>query len=229
MTTACGGTYTSEHGTIATPGYPHNHPRNVECVWTLVTSPGNSVTLSFKEFELTESANCNVDYLEARAGGPNGDLIDVFCGTNATTITSQKPLWLKFASATELPKKGFAAEYHLVHGNDLTGPSGDIASPLYPQMCMLYGEYTWRITVDYRSSIRIDFKRFHIETYSDSCYTSVAVSHSRIIFKQTFELLNDKKLFFRYTMDTTKRRPGSWINAGCRCQSLCNPPATWFT
>lgn len=37
---ACGGALTSEHGSFASPGFPGNYPLEVECVWTIVTSPG---------------------------------------------------------------------------------------------------------------------------------------------------------------------------------------------
>ncbi|XP_046746481.1 cubilin-like [Diprion similis] len=176
LNSACGGTYTSEQGAIATPGYPSNYPRNVECVWNLQTSPGNSIILTFREFDLTESENCNLDYVEVREVNATGRLLDVYCGKNASMITSQKNLWIKFRSSVEDTKKGFLADYRLMHGNlELSGPTGDIASPLYPISCMLEGEYFWRVTVDYRFAIQISFRDFYIEKYGDGCYIALTI------------------------------------------------------
>ncbi|XP_015512725.2 cubilin [Neodiprion lecontei] len=176
LNSACGGTYTSEQGAIATPGYPSNYPRNVECVWNLQISPGNAISLSFREFDVTESENCNLDYVEVREVNGAGRLLDVYCGKNASTIISQKNLWVKFRSSAEDTKKGFVADYSIVHGNlELSGPSGDIASPLYPNVCILDGEYFWRITVDSGFTIQITFKDFYIEKYGSECYIALVI------------------------------------------------------
>lgn len=37
---ACGGDIYSEGGSFATPNYPRSYPPDVECVWTLRSSPG---------------------------------------------------------------------------------------------------------------------------------------------------------------------------------------------
>ncbi|XP_046746260.1 cubilin-like [Diprion similis] len=176
LNTACGGTYTSEHGAIATPGRPGNYPRGVECEWSIQTSPGNPISLSFREFHLTESENCNLDYVEVREVNAAGRLLDVYCGENASTIISQKNLWVKFQSSAEDTNKGFVADYSILPGNlELSGPTGDIASPLYPQLCVLEGEYFWRITVDSGFTIQITFKDFSIERYGEECYIALTI------------------------------------------------------
>lgn len=44
---ACGGTFHMAEGIFNSPGYPEVYPSNVECVWNIVSSPGNRLQLSF--------------------------------------------------------------------------------------------------------------------------------------------------------------------------------------
>ncbi|XP_046744297.1 cubilin [Diprion similis] len=169
LNSACGGNYTSEDGTIATPGYPDNYPQNVECVWIFPVSPGNSISLSFNDFAITENPNCNSDYLEVRKDNAIGNLEGIYCGLSKSNIISNKTLWMKFESSNITAEKGFSAEYHLLHNNELTGPTGTVTSPLYPRPCVLDGVYSYRITVDFTQSIRITFEDFHLETFTVDC------------------------------------------------------------
>jgi len=43
----CGGRLYMESGAFNSPNYPDVYPPNVECVWTITSSPGNRVQLSF--------------------------------------------------------------------------------------------------------------------------------------------------------------------------------------
>jgi len=45
---ACGGDFTAEHGSFSSPSFPDGYPNDVECVWTITSSPGNRVMLSFR-------------------------------------------------------------------------------------------------------------------------------------------------------------------------------------
>lgn len=43
----CGGDLVMESGAFNSPNYPDPYPPNVECVWTIRSSPGNRLQLSF--------------------------------------------------------------------------------------------------------------------------------------------------------------------------------------
>ncbi len=43
----CGGHLYMESGAFNSPNYPDVYPPNVECVWTITSSPGNRLQLSF--------------------------------------------------------------------------------------------------------------------------------------------------------------------------------------
>ena len=72
---ACGGRLRSLSGRIASPGFPNNYPPGAECVWDLAASAGNLVSINFETFDLSESDNCNVDYVDVYKQGPEGEHI----------------------------------------------------------------------------------------------------------------------------------------------------------
>lgn len=173
---ACGGNYTSEQGIITSPSYPNSYPLNAECVWILNTSPGNKITLVFSEFDVESNENCDLDYLEIREGSGIGKLISVFCGKDIAEITTSNTLWIKFKSDGSGTAKGFKAEYNIIGGNELEGPTGRITSPLYPMPYRRTASFSWRITVEMDSIIRITFTALQIENIGQSCFTNVRVS-----------------------------------------------------
>lgn len=65
-----------------------------------------------------------------------------------------------------------------MHGNDLNGPTGQVASPLYPRSYMRHGVFYWRVMVDTGRAIVISFREFFIDDYYYSdCYSYLAVSN----------------------------------------------------
>ena len=64
-----------------------------------------------------------------------------------------------------------------VHGNDLSGPTGQVASPMYPRSYMRTGVFSWRIMVDIGQAVVISFIELFIDVYFSDCYSYVAVSN----------------------------------------------------
>nr|CAD7455080.1 unnamed protein product [Timema tahoe] len=175
LSSACGGNLTSEHGSFTSPGYPNSYPVNAECVWVINTSPGNRAQLSFQMFDLEN--NCAEDYVEVRRDNATGPLMGEYCGnTIPSNLTAGHVLWVKFRSSDAGTAGGFVADYSLLHGNELFGASGQVASPLYPHPFFHDGTYNWRITVQFGKAIAISFKDFYIPTYdTDTCYFSLKI------------------------------------------------------
>lgn len=75
-----------------------------------------------------------------------------------------------------------------VHGNDLSGPSGQVASPLYPRSYMHDDTFFWRIMVDFGQVVAITFREFFIDTYFSGCDSYLAVSNeiNKLIFLDIF-------------------------------------------
>ena len=56
-----------------------------------------------------------------------------------------------------------------VYGGEISGDSGQIASPLYPNMYPHNADYAWTITVASDNYIRISFDEFDIENGGVNC------------------------------------------------------------
>lgn len=119
-----------------------------------------------------------MDYLEIREDNGIGKLISVSCGKDAAEITSSSKLWIKFKSDGYGTAKGFKAEYNLIGGNELEGLTGRITSPLYPLPYRRPASFSWRITVEMNSLIRIMFTDLQIENIGQYCFSNIKVSIS---------------------------------------------------
>uniref|UniRef100_W5MX16 Cubilin n=1 Tax=Lepisosteus oculatus TaxID=7918 RepID=W5MX16_LEPOC len=171
-TSACGGHLHMETGAFNSPNYPEAYPPNVECVWSITSSPGNRLQLSFISFDIQQSSGCSSDYLEIREGNSTGQLVGRFCGgllpANYTSVIGHI-LWLKFVSDSSVPGAGFRATFAHLYGNEISGVSGQIASPLWPRNYPVDAHYRWTITVDAGFFIQVHFLDMDIEDLYD-CY-----------------------------------------------------------
>lgn len=173
---ACGGTYTAQSGALASPGYPTSYPQDAECVWVIRASAGNSVQLSFSMFTLESSASCSQDYVELRETDENGGLIGRYCGnTIPSNISSVGTLWMKFRSDSQSTAMGFLANYAMQFGGDLSGMSGVIESPLYPNTYPHYASVTWKVTVPAGELILFTYSVFDVESHQTCAYDGVRI------------------------------------------------------
>ncbi|KAJ8376962.1 hypothetical protein SKAU_G00075420 [Synaphobranchus kaupii] len=177
-TSGCGGDLHMETGAFNSPNYPEPYPSNVECVWTMTSSPGNRLQLSFISFQLQASSGCSTDFLEIREGNSTGPLVGRFCGsslpTNYTSLVGHV-LWAKFVSDGSVSGVGFRATFAHLYGNEITGESGQIASPLWPRTYPNSAHYHWTITVAGGYFIQIRFLDMDIEDLYDCYYDYLKV------------------------------------------------------
>ncbi|KAI5643882.1 CUB domain-containing protein [Phthorimaea operculella] len=170
---ACGGVLTSEEGSIASPNYPQSYPIDSNCEWILSTSPGNKVYITFEQFDIKWSENCNEDYLEVRENDAAGNLLGVYCGTSIPTNTSSATkLYIKFKSNKDNSGKGFLMRYGFLHGNEIYGlEKGEVASPhLYEGA----GDFFWRISTE-RETISIVITTAEIPSDNPICTNSLII------------------------------------------------------
>ncbi|KAM9307657.1 cubilin [Gastrophryne carolinensis] len=170
-TSACGGVMHMENGAFNSPGYPENYLANMECIWNILSSPGNQLQLSFMSFSLQESENCAKDYLEIREGNATGALWGKFCGNtlpiNVSSIFGHV-LWIKFVSDGSISGSGFRASFSHLYGNNLEGSYGQIASPLWPRPYPDHSSHIWKINVESHQIIEIRILEIDIE-YQATC------------------------------------------------------------
>ena len=75
-----------------------------------------------------------------------------------------------------------------VHGNELSGSGGEIASPMFPHTYFTGGrpdtaEVSWRVTVDAPYVVSIRFDVFEVESsvyVSNECLSFIVVSFSTL-------------------------------------------------
>ena len=70
----------------------------------------------------------------------------------------------------------------IVHGNDLNGNRGEIASPVFPFPYIHRGDFSWRVTVDPERFVRLFFyPQFSLEHDPDSgvCISSLLVKKKK--------------------------------------------------
>ncbi|XP_053120680.1 cubilin [Hemicordylus capensis] len=189
-TSACGGTFHMERGAFNSPEFPEPYPPNIECVWNILSSPGNRLQLSFTEFQVEESTDCAKDYLEIWEGSLSGHLVGRYCGnalTNHTSVTGHI-LWIKFISDGSQTGMGFRATFAHLFGNNIAGNSGQIASPLWPRYYPHHSNYQWTITVNTTQIIHGQISQMDIEDLYNCYYDKLKIydgpnTHSRLIAK----------------------------------------------
>ncbi|XP_036680640.1 procollagen C-endopeptidase enhancer 1 isoform X1 [Balaenoptera musculus] len=110
----CGGDVTGESGYLASEGFPNLYPANKECVWTITVPEGQTVSLSFRVFDLELHPSCRYDALEVFAGpGTSGQRLGRFCGTfrPAPLVAPGNQVTLRMTSDEGTGGRGFLLWY----------------------------------------------------------------------------------------------------------------------
>ncbi|CAM9531973.1 unnamed protein product [Lampetra fluviatilis] len=180
---ACGGTFHGETGAFNSPNYPEPYPSDTECTWVLQSSPGNRVQLTFRFFQLDGPTACGAegdgDLVEVRENNATGPLVGRFCGASLPpdyTLVARHVLWVKFVSNGHGNGAGFMAEFSHQFGNDITGTSGQVASPLWPRTYPHNVDYRWTIRAgDASERVHITFLEMDIEDSTVCTYDKLSV------------------------------------------------------
>ncbi|VVC99646.1 unnamed protein product [Leptidea sinapis] len=176
LDTACGGNLNSEQGSIASPNFPLSYPSGADCEWTLNSSPGNALYITFESFNLFYSDRCNEDYLEVRENHSGGRLLGVYCGdVLPSNYTKGSKLYLKFHSTYKNTGLGFLLHYEYLHSHEIYANSGELTSPLHPEHYEGKGEFSWRIFTEGSDGITITINDLIIQERSEICYDKLIV------------------------------------------------------
>ena len=106
--------FKSDTGTLASYNYPLPYDDKIECTWTIRVDLDYRIRLSFDFFNLSQSSDCSVDYVEVRDGVfKTSDLIGKYCGTEKPeSITSDSwDMRVTFKSSGKTNYPGFKASY----------------------------------------------------------------------------------------------------------------------
>ncbi|XP_030569623.1 cubilin homolog [Drosophila novamexicana] len=132
----CGGYMSLSSGTITSPGfYEQGHDiydKDVECVWTLEATDTHSFLLHFEPFNLTDSSNCSVAWLELSStkAGNSERFIERYCGDKPpSAVIVQNRLRLHFKVSSGFWGK-FALHYERICGGGRIASEGYLRSRL---------------------------------------------------------------------------------------------------
>ncbi|KAJ1170309.1 hypothetical protein NDU88_002187 [Pleurodeles waltl] len=176
----CGGVLSAPSGNFSSPNFPGLYPYDTDCMWLIVVPEGSSVLLTFHHFELEFHDACDFDYVKVYNGisEDEGNLLGKFCGTSLPPqfTSSWHVMSIIFHSDKHVASKGFSAVYRKdVCGGVLTGLSGVIASPDYPENYPNNAECQWIIRVTPFSVIKLVFTDFQMENNEECNFDYVAI------------------------------------------------------
>ncbi|XP_077451119.1 CUB and sushi domain-containing protein 1-like isoform X2 [Stigmatopora argus] len=105
---ACGGTLRGTAGSITSPSYPTEYDNNLDCTWSILAEPGDTIALVFNDFLLEDK----YDFLEI--SGTEAPSIWLTGTTLPSPVISSKN-WLRihFTSDSNHRRKGFSAQYQV--------------------------------------------------------------------------------------------------------------------
>uniref|UniRef100_A0A8C5B874 CUB and Sushi multiple domains 1 n=1 Tax=Gadus morhua TaxID=8049 RepID=A0A8C5B874_GADMO len=105
---ACGGTLRGTAGSIGSPNYPEEYENNLDCMWSILAEPGDTIALVFSDFLLED----RYDFLEI--SGTEAPSIWLTGTTLPSPVISNKN-WLRlhFNSDSNHRRKGFSAQYQV--------------------------------------------------------------------------------------------------------------------
>ncbi|KAF6107923.1 CUB domain containing protein 2 [Phyllostomus discolor] len=176
----CGGVLSAPSGNFSSPNFPRPYPYNTECSWLIVVAEGSSVLLTFHAFDLEYHDTCGFDFLEIYNGAAAepGNLLGRFCGQVPPPpfTSSWHVLSVIFHSDKHVASRGFSAGYQKdVCGGVLTGLSGVLTSPEYPNNYPNNVECHWVIQATGPATVKLVFVDFQVEDSDECAYDYVAV------------------------------------------------------
>lgn len=164
---------------------------NSYCIWKIPATAGNRISLEIKNIDIAVSPNCNENYLEIRKEEENGELIGVYCGNEIPeNFPSASGFWIKYKTDGETPNNGFLAEYKYSDFSELSGSSGVIENPIYPNFIRNIYFSKYRISVKQGSLIRLEFEDFYMNMDEDDeeCWTYVRIFNG---FDETAPIIDE--------------------------------------
>ncbi|XP_039590589.1 CUB domain-containing protein 2 [Polypterus senegalus] len=176
----CGGILSAPTGNISSPNFPRQYPYDTECSWLIVVAEGSSVLLTFHHFDLEYHDFCEYDYIKIYNGVPEdeGNLLGKYCGKTAPPqfTSSWHVMSIIFHSDRHVAHRGFFVAYRKdVCGGVLTGFSGVISSPDYPDNYPNSVECSWTIQVSNHTVVSLMFLDFQLENNDECNFDYVAI------------------------------------------------------
>ncbi|XP_041458355.1 cubilin-like [Lytechinus variegatus] len=213
---------TAVSGYIESPNYPEPYPHNRDCSWIIQSTVGNTINFTFTDLNIESHSTCAYDYVRLVDGqvSTDNELIRL-CGTTpvppgTTYQSTQQYLRVEFHSDSSVATAGFQAYYEIDGcGDQLTGNSGTLSSPNYPDPYDHTRTCEWTITVDPGSSITLTVDNIDVENSVDCTFDSLEIysgsDSSGFLLKQLCETSSEpqavssvgNEMFVRFRTDSS--------------------------
>uniref|UniRef100_A0A4W3J1X0 CUB domain containing protein 2 n=1 Tax=Callorhinchus milii TaxID=7868 RepID=A0A4W3J1X0_CALMI len=176
----CGGILSAADGNFSSPNFPGYYPYDIECTWLIVVTEGSSILLTFQHFDLEFHDRCEYDYIQIYNGEAEdrGNLLGTFCGDVSPPYftSSWHVMSIIFHSDSHVASRGFLARYSKdVCGGVLTGLSGLLSSPQYPDNYPNNAECRWVMQVSNSTVVSLVFYDFQLEKSEDCSFDYVSL------------------------------------------------------
>ncbi|XP_029419053.1 procollagen C-endopeptidase enhancer 1 isoform X1 [Nannospalax galili] len=189
----CGGDVTGESGYVASEGFPNLYPPSKKCIWTITVPEGQTVSLSFRVFDMELHPSCRYDALEVFAGsGTSGQRLGRFCGTfrPAPVVAPGNQVTLRMTTDEGTGGRGFLLWYsgratsgteHQFCGGRMEKAQGTLTTPNWPESDYPPGiSCSWHIIAPPNQVITLTFGKFDVEPDTYCRYDSVSVFNGAV-------------------------------------------------
>uniref|UniRef100_A0A3Q2QXN5 CUB and Sushi multiple domains 1 n=1 Tax=Fundulus heteroclitus TaxID=8078 RepID=A0A3Q2QXN5_FUNHE len=112
---ACGGTLRGTAGSITSPGYPAEYDNNLDCTWSILAEPGDTIALVFNDFLLEDK----YDFLEI--SGTEAPSIWSSNRRNVYPLALKKAIELKSRGVKMMPSKDSSHKNAVLSQSGLAG------------------------------------------------------------------------------------------------------------
>ncbi|XP_074049030.1 cubilin [Macrotis lagotis] len=232
----CGGELSGPSGSFTSPGYPDNYPPSKECIWYIRTTPGSSIQLTIKDFDVEYHSTCRFDVLEVYGGSDfHSPRLVQLCTSKSTQDPLQvssagNSVIVRFKTDRSINGRGFNASWQEIPGGCggvFQASSGEIHSPNYPRSYQRNTDCSWIIQVDRNHHILFNFTDIDFEL-QDACLTvydgSDAASALLVNFcgrQQPFPIISSRNtLFVRFQSPSASQNRGFRAHFREACGSL---------
>lgn len=192
----CGGRLLQSSGIITSPKFPLSYPPNSRCSWVIQVPSQQQVRLNFTQFYI---GDCS-DYVEL-FNGPSSEspLIGRFCLRDLQSkviVSHSNYMFIKFYSDASISYPGFELYFDVAQtncGGPLTGSSGQIDSPNYPQPVAHSMDCEWSIEVSQSNRIELEVESLDLNHADSGTYsTTLSNDMSKSDYLEIFDLGRDE-------------------------------------
>ncbi|XP_052000612.1 discoidin, CUB and LCCL domain-containing protein 1-like [Xyrauchen texanus] len=223
----CGHTiFSPTSGTLASRNFPGTYPNHTQCEWTLRVPKGQTLLLTFGDFDLEWSQECtagSLTFTDSNGSTRVGPLCGQLAAKNKNVSVSTNEVTVRFVSGTHRSGRGFVMSYSTNQHSELisclyrgTHSSSQQISAFCPAGCKgVAGEIWGWHGQGYRDTSVLCKAAIHAGVISDSLGGMITVSLQRgiTLYESNFAngilsktgSLSDKRLVFHRECDSELR------------------------